>query len=105
MTDYISEFKAAIPKAIAQAWSDPAFDSLLLSNPGKAMSSLGVVLPSDVHLRFIKSDDAELGNWTMVEADGKQLVTVPLPPAPAGLATDDDHKAASCSSSSICCTG
>src|SRR3990167_7412089 len=104
MSDYIAEFKAAVPKAIAQAWSDPQFDSLLLSNPNKAFASLGVVLPDNVQLRFVKTDAADASNWTLAENGGKHLMTIPLPPAPGGGVTGSAAAAGDCSSSSICCT-
>lgn len=105
MSDYIQEFKAAVPKAIAQAWSDPAFDSLLLSNPKKAFSSLGVTLPATMDLRMVKSDTADASNWTLTESNGRQIMTIPLPPAPGGKVTGAATANGDCSSSSICCTG
>jgi ribosomally synthesized peptide (two-chain TOMM family) len=105
MNDYIKEFKDAVPKAIAQAWSDPSFDTLLLSNPKKAFASLGVTLPADMDLRMVKSDSADASNWTLSESNGRSVMTIPLPPAPGGKATGSVSANASSSSSSICCTG
>jgi ribosomally synthesized peptide (two-chain TOMM family) len=104
MTDYIQEFKEAVPKAIAKAWSDPAFDSLLVSNPNKAFESLGVVLPANLELRIVKHDSANANGWTLSESNGKQIMTLPLPPAPSG-GVDRPRIAADACSSSTCCTG
>lgn len=105
MPNVISQFQSAVPKVIANAWSDPAFESLLLSNPNKAFQKYGVNLPDTISLRVIKHDNASSDNWTMTEANGKQIMTLPLPPAPSSSDSHVLQAAAACSSSSICCTG
>lgn len=99
--DYIQEFKAAVPKVIAKAWSDPAFESLLLSNTAKAFAQYGVVLPNTLDLRVVKHADAQPGGWVITESGGRQVMTLPLPPQGAGGGA---ASAAAACSSSTCCT-
>ena len=100
--DYIQEFRAAVPKVIAKAWSDPAFDSLLVTNPNQTFAHFGVQLPPSLDLRVVKNDSAASGNWVLSESNGRQIMTLPLPPQ--GSSSGGASAAAACSSSSTCCT-
>jgi len=102
-TDYIQEFKDAVPKVIAKAWSDPGFESLLITNANQAFAQFGVNLPSSFDLRVVKNDAApSSGGWVLTEAGGRQIMTLPLPPQ--GSSSGGATAAAACSSSSTCCT-
>lgn len=102
-TDYVSEFKAAVPQVIAKAWSDPSFESLLLANASQAFQQFGVKLPDSFDLRVVKNDAAGSGGWVLTESGGRTVMTLPLPPQ--GSSSGGAQAAGDCSSSSICCTG
>ena len=104
MSDPIEKFKEAVPKVIAMAWSDPAFESLLIANPEQAFREIGVNLPETFGLRVVKHDKADSTHWVLSESDGKSIMTLPLPPAPGGSVDGGVDAATAACSSSTCCT-
>lgn len=44
-----------VAKAIARAWTDPAFKQLLLEDPRAALAETGVDVPADVNLKVVEN--------------------------------------------------
>jgi len=49
--------QSILSKVIAKAWNDPEFKSVLLGDPVKVLTEMGISIPKDVNVRIVEDTD------------------------------------------------
>jgi ribosomally synthesized peptide (two-chain TOMM family) len=103
----VSNWQATIPKVIGKAWSDPAFESQLLSDPKAALQQFDLDAPDDMDVKVVKGQGAD-ATWSVENVNNAPVYTLTIPPKPAGvsaeaLAVGDSDGVTVCCSICCCC--
>ena len=83
-TSEVNLWQSTMPKVVARAWSDPAFEQQLQSNPGAALAQFGLDVPSDLEIR-VETGSGSPQQWQMLNENGRPVWVLPIPPKPASV--------------------
>ena len=83
------DFTAKCGKAVARAWTDPAYKEKLLGEPRAALAEAGIDVPADMGVQ-VKEGTAE-------------TLHLMLPPPPEGEISDAEALEATAGVCSLCC--
>jgi hypothetical protein len=103
----VDKWQTTMPRVIGKAWSDPAFESLLLSNPKEALGQFDLDPPDGMDVKIVQGTSGDVA-WSVENVNNAPVYTLTIPQKPAGvsdeaLAVGDSDGITICCSICCCC--